>query len=321
MSPSIEIISRTSEVTGFAEETLEKVIHLLNLLIGINSHPYLKDKFILKGGTALNLFIFNLTRLSVDIDLNYVGSLDREGMLEDRPKIEQPMQAVFSREGFTVRRIPSEHAGGKWILNYQSLYRQIGVLEVDLNFMLRQPFTEVHTINSHKVGDVEARNIPVLDIHELAAGKFSALLTRTAGRDIYDAHALLNSGMLKSAVLRPIFTAYAGMSRVDFRQVKVDKIAFGAEELRNQLLPVLRSSEVDRIDDLDAWAEELCSTCRERLTLVLPFSDDEMEFLDSLNNHGVIKPELLTDDAELITRISSHPMLQWKALNVRDYRA
>ncbi len=321
MSPSIEIISRTSEVTGFAEETLEKVIHLLNLLIGINSHPYLKDKFILKGGTALNLFIFNLTRLSVDIDLNYVGSLDREGMLEDRPKIEQAMQAVFSREGFTVRRIPSEHAGGKWILNYQSLYRQIGVLEVDLNFMLRQPFTEVHTINSHKVGDFEARNIPVLDIHELAAGKFSALLTRTAGRDIYDAHALLNSGMLKSAVLRPIFTAYAGMSRVDFRQVKVDKIAFGAEELRNQLLPVLRSSEVDRIDDLDAWAEELCSTCRERLTLVLPFSDDEMEFLDSLNNHGVIKPELLTDDAALITRISSHPMLRWKALNVRDYRA
>jgi hypothetical protein len=37
---------------------LEKVIHLLNLLEGFNRHPFLKERLALKGGTALNLFLF-----------------------------------------------------------------------------------------------------------------------------------------------------------------------------------------------------------------------------------------------------------------------
>ncbi len=43
------------------------------ILDGISIHPLLKDQWILKGGTALNLFFFDLPRLSVDIDLNHVG--------------------------------------------------------------------------------------------------------------------------------------------------------------------------------------------------------------------------------------------------------
>jgi len=95
-------------------------------------------------------------------------------MLEDRPKVEQALGAVFSREGFTVKRIPIEHAGGKWRLNYQSFTGQSGNLEVDLNFMFRQPLWEVQSIDSRALGDFRARNIPVLDIHELAAGKLAA---------------------------------------------------------------------------------------------------------------------------------------------------
>jgi hypothetical protein len=36
---------------------------------------------VLKGGTALNLFVLDVPRLSVDIDLNYIGAADRETML------------------------------------------------------------------------------------------------------------------------------------------------------------------------------------------------------------------------------------------------
>lgn len=97
---------------------LEKVALLLQLLDAVRSHPFLKDKLVLKGGTALNLFIFDVPRLSIDIDLNYVGAADRETMLAERPKVEEALQAVFSREGFTVRRVPTEHAGGKWQLRY-----------------------------------------------------------------------------------------------------------------------------------------------------------------------------------------------------------
>jgi len=42
-----------------------------------------------KDGTALNLFHFDVPRLSVDIDLNYVGAIDRDTMLAEKPKAEQ----------------------------------------------------------------------------------------------------------------------------------------------------------------------------------------------------------------------------------------
>ena len=77
------------EATRFKAEVIEKVLHLLNLLNTLNSHPFLKGKLALKGGSALNLFVFNIPRLSVDIDLNYIGAVQREKMLADRPKVDQ----------------------------------------------------------------------------------------------------------------------------------------------------------------------------------------------------------------------------------------
>ena len=90
-------------------------------------------------------------------------------MLADRPKIEQAAQAVFSREGFAVRRVPSEHAGGKWRLSYRSFTGQPANLDVDFNFMYRQPLWEIHHADSHPLGDFQAKRIPILDLHELAA--------------------------------------------------------------------------------------------------------------------------------------------------------
>ena len=76
----------------------------------------------LKGGTALNLFVLDVPRLSVDIDLNVVGAVERETMLSERPKVEQALGAVCSRLGLQVRRAPGEHAGGKWRLAYSSSF-------------------------------------------------------------------------------------------------------------------------------------------------------------------------------------------------------
>ena len=199
-SPS-EILP-AAETTGFKVEMIEKVLHLLNLLNALNSHPFLKGKWVLKGGTALNMFVLDLPRLSVDIDLNYIGSLGREEMLTDRPKVEQAAQAVFSREGFTTKKVPGEHAGGKWRLNYQSFTGQSGNLEVDLNFMFRQPLWDICPADSHLLGDFQAKSIPVLDLHELAAGKLAALLARGQGRDLFDCQRILNMDDLERDIPR-----------------------------------------------------------------------------------------------------------------------
>ncbi|MBL8292089.1 MAG: nucleotidyl transferase AbiEii/AbiGii toxin family protein [Bryobacterales bacterium] len=79
---------------------LEKVAHLLHLLGTIQTHPFLRDKLALKGGTALNLFLFDVPRLSVDIDLNYVGAGPRDEMMAERPKPEEALGAVFARGAF-----------------------------------------------------------------------------------------------------------------------------------------------------------------------------------------------------------------------------
>jgi hypothetical protein len=135
--PSIETLTREAAAFGVRVETLEKVARLLDLLDGFNRHPALRGQLALKGGTALNLFIFEIPRLSVDIDLNYVGSPDRAHMLVDRPVIEQAIEAVCARADLVRRRVATAHAGGKWVFQYQTAAGGMDSLQVDLNFMLR----------------------------------------------------------------------------------------------------------------------------------------------------------------------------------------
>ena len=145
MRISPEKLLAEAQATGFRPDVLEKVAHLLGLLDAIRSHPFLRDRLALKGGTALNLFVFDVPRLSVDIDLNYVGAESRSAMLEERPRLEEALQAVFGREDFTVRRMPSEHAGGKWSLRYPTAAGQTGRIDVDVNYMYRVPLWPVRS--------------------------------------------------------------------------------------------------------------------------------------------------------------------------------
>lgn len=308
------------EATGFKADVIEKVLHLLNLLNKLNSHPFLKGKFALKGGSALNLFVLNIPRLSVDIDLNYIGAIELERMLADRPKVEKAVQAVFSREGFTVKKKPGEHAGGKWRLSYQSFEGLSGNIEVDLNFMFRVPLWPVMTLNSHPVGSYGARGIQVLDIHELAAGKLCALLARQQGRDLFDSHQLLNHEDLEQKRLRLAFVVYGAMNRKDWRTISLQAVDIAADDLSHRLLPLLRVSSAGADESPALYGKRLVKECRDRLSAVLPFTDSETEFLNLLLDRGEIVPSLLTSDKDLQERISRHPLLEWKALNVRQYK-
>lgn len=59
MKISKEKLQQEASNTGFKMEHLEKVHILMDLLHDFATFPQLKDKFVLKGGTALNLFFLN----------------------------------------------------------------------------------------------------------------------------------------------------------------------------------------------------------------------------------------------------------------------
>jgi len=317
MTLSRSDLEREAASTGFQTEVLEKVFQLLALLQSLRSHPFLKSRLVLKGGTALNLFLFDVPRLSVDLDLNYIGAADRETMLSEKPGIEQAVTAVCGRLGIRVMRVPGEHAGGKWRLSYDSAMGRTGTLELDLNYVLRIPLWPYNVGDSRPVGSFIATQVPVLDVHELAAGKLAALFGRNASRDLFDVCTLLREQTLDRSRLRLGFVVYGGANRRDWREIALKDVRADPREVEQQLIPMLRADLAPARSDIGAWSESLVEEGRKLLSGLLPLTTDELEFLRFLNGHGEIRPDLLTADEAMQAAIRAHPGLQWKTLNVR----
>ncbi len=314
-----EQLQRAAADSGFPVESLEKVWMLVRLLNMMVAHPFMGPRVALKGGTALNLFVFDVPRLSVDIGVNYVGAADRATMTAERPKLDAALEQVASRLGLTVKRAPSEHAGGKWRLSYTSALGRPTILEVDVNYMLRVPLWDPTRRDSREFLGDQATKIQVLDDHELAAGKLAALLARGASRDLFDARQLLTEDVLDPAKLRLAFVVYGGINRVDWREVSADTVTTTVDDVKRQLLPMLRQDIRPAPADVERWTGDLIEETRALVSAVLPLADDELAFLDRLNGQGEIEASLLTEDTDLQQRIETNPGLLWKALNVKKH--
>jgi len=139
MSVSLAYLERCAAVTGFPVSGLEKVVRLGEVAREIGAHPLLSRVLLLKGGTALNLAFGPPTRLSVDLDFNYVGELERERMLVERSRVERALDDLASRAGYRVQRSGVAFAGRKSFLHYRSVLGHEDRIEVDVNFLLRLP--------------------------------------------------------------------------------------------------------------------------------------------------------------------------------------
>lgn len=312
-------LQRAAADSGFPVDSLEKVWMLVRLLNMMTAHPFMGPRVALKGGAALNLFVFDVPRLSVDIDVNYVGAADRATMTAERPKLEAALQQVASRLGLTVKHAPSEHAGGKWRLSYTSALGRPAILEVDVNYMLRVPLWDPTPQDSREFLGDRAKQIQVLDDHELAAGKLAALLARGASRDLFDARQLLASDAFDPDMLRLAFVVYGGINRVDWRKVSTDSVTTTADDVKRQLLPMLRQDIRPALGEVERWTSDLIKETRALLGAVLPLANHENAFLERLNGVGEIEASLLTTDDDLKRRIAENPGLQWKALNVKKH--
>jgi predicted nucleotidyltransferase component of viral defense system len=67
-----------SRELGFIRDTFEKVCRLTDILKFFESDALLAEVLALKGGTAINLTVFNLPRLSVDTDLDYCRNVSKD---------------------------------------------------------------------------------------------------------------------------------------------------------------------------------------------------------------------------------------------------
>jgi predicted nucleotidyltransferase component of viral defense system len=316
-APSRETLQRLAAETGHQPGTLEKVLRLLDLLQDIANDDFLGSRLALKGGTALNVFHLSLDRLSVDIDLNYVGALDRAAMLAERPAVEAALGRILAAQGYRVRRQPVEHAGGKWLAVHPSAMGGQGTLEVDLNFMMRQPLFGAAAMDSVALGGQRATGVIVIDRHELAAGKLVALLDRRAGRDLFDARRLFGWDGLNWRWVRAGMLAFGASGRNDWRQASAAAIGADPREVRQKLLMCLpRGAFVDDAA-LDAWVAATIALCRERVAPLLAYTEKEQAFLDGVLDRGEIDASLLDVEPEIQGRIAAMPMLNWKASHVR----
>jgi predicted nucleotidyltransferase component of viral defense system len=319
-APTAPTLQRLANETGLQVGALEKVLRLLDVLQEIAGDERLADRLVLKGGTALNVFHLELARLSVDIDLNYVGALDRAAMEADRPAIDAALNRLLTAMGYAIRRQPGEHAGGKWIGRFTSALGGGATLEVDVNYMARQPLFGVDRLDSVALAGAQATAIPVLNLHEVVASKLVALMDRTAARDLFDARRILAIPDLDWARIKVAMLAYGASGRRDWRKASLDDIGGDPREVRQKLAICLPHDAFDASGGAEAWIAEPLALCRERLAPLFALTPDEARFLDDVLDRGEIDTSRLAIDAAIQARIAAMPMLQWKAQNVRAYK-
>jgi len=309
---SRDSLLKEARANSYKPEILEKVYRLISVLDQFMSVPYLQDRLVLKGGTALNLFYFDeIPRLSVDIDFNYIGQVEREKMLQEKPVINDAINQILLQNQFEQDRSPTHHAGGKMVWRYPSVLGQKGNLEIDLNYMYRQPLWPIKKLMP-KIVREKTVEIPVLDIHELAAGKLSALFSRTVSRDLFDAHYLLTKCSIDQQKLRTSFIIYLAMTEIALSNLEQRYIEYNLMDIRNRLFPVLRQEALPRSQsDLRQWANDTLGELHAALSMLLPLKKEEIEFITLLREQGIIRPELITEDEQLIGIVEKHPAIVW----------
>ena len=303
-------IARLASQTNFLRDNLEKVLRLADVLQFISQNPKLKFRLVLKGGTAINLTIFDLPRLSVDIDLDFHSDCTREEMILARAEINEELLRYMSSQGYQQSTsTKNAHSLDSWVFFYQNSAGNRDNIKLEINYSMRQhifePCSRPITINF--LADIDVMSLQPI---ELYGSKIKALIERHTCRDLYDVYNLLHSDVFNTfdfTLLRKIVVFYLAVGgssapTTTFDLSGIKDISFS--QIRATLLPMLRKG--DKFDFEIAKTEIL-----HFLAILGQFNDNEIEFINFFNQKQY-KPELLFDDQNIINRIAAHPMAIWK---------
>jgi len=301
-------LGKKAKELGFVRDTLEKVCRLIDVLKYFESDNLLAEALALKGGTAINLTILNLPRLSVDIDLDYSKSVDRDDMLADRETISSKISKYMTANGYTLsNKSKNYHALDSFVYEYINCGGVKDNLKIEINYMLRCHVLPLEKRDVKHPWDGEKVTVLSVAPLEIFSSKTVALLSRTAPRDLYDLHNMIKYGVVgenEQDVYRKCVAFYSAVSTEHPpKEFEFDNLGtVTGMQIKRDLVPVLRQGE--RFD-LDIVRDEV----KNFLSGILIAKEEEKLFWRNFSE-GNYTPELLfADKAE---EIKNHPMALWK---------
>ena len=242
----------------------------VQLLVRVLPHIAEAKTLALKGGTAINLFVRDLPRLSVDIDLTY---LPVQGFEQSVAGIDAALAAIAAR---IVEKIPGSQVNTQRSAtgHLERLYVQSGRVgvKIEVTPVLRgvvyaPAMMSVSAMVEATYGFAQAQVVSRADLY---AGKLVAALDRQHPRDLYDVRLLLDEEGL-SDDLRRAFVAYALQSRKPLNVIlsppRRDLAAKYAQEFECMTL------EAVSLQDLEATREAMIASVVDKMP------DDHRRFL------------------------------------------
>ncbi len=185
----------------------------VRLLLTVAPDVFANDIFAIKGGTGINLFVQNMPRLSVDIDVVYLPwQVPRDEALR---AINQELAAVGERVqplGLQTRLIRAKDLGETKLI----VENETSQVKVEVNVVFRGTVLPVeHRPLCAKASDLFGVEfeLPILAQDELYAGKLVAALDRQHPRDLFDVWQLYESGSLTDGMVECFVVYLAGHNR------------------------------------------------------------------------------------------------------------
>lgn len=246
-----------------SDTLLSRYENQVRLLIEVLPIALKDPRMALKGGTAINLFIRDLPRLSVDIDLTYLPIESRDATLAN---IDSILKVVASTIETQVRGTRVTSARGFKSAPEQKLLVEMGstTVKIEVNSILRgsvfaPQMRELSQEVQRRFGAFASVN--VLSFEDMYAGKICAALDRQHPRDWFDiSHLLREEGIterIKQAFLVYLMSHNRPMSELldprwqdlrpayesEFRGMTTASVEVDAlEQVRADLLVALRKS-------------------------------------------------------------------------------
>jgi len=274
----------------------------VHLLILVLPHGAQEPCFALKGGTAINLFVRNMPRLSVDIDLSYLPVEDRDTSLK---AIDTALNSI---ETNTQKAIPGSIINKNLLTatkycNRLLISREGVTVKVEVTPVLRGSVhpPEKKELSANAEKEFGYVSMQLLSFEDLYAGKLCAALDRQNPRDLFDIHYLLNNEGITESI-KNTFLVYL----ISHNRPIAELLA-----PRPQDISALYESEFKGMTYEDVSLEELYQT-RDKIveTIHKGLNEHDRKFLLSLKE-GNPKWELFA-----FPKAAALPAVRWKLQNL-----